>query len=96
MFFNDHAPKEDDLYWDVVEVKPLEDLGLVVRFADGTTGEVRFTTAHLTGVFTPLKDPFFFKQVYVDHGAVAWPGQIDLAPDAMYQEVKAKGVLALT
>jgi hypothetical protein len=65
--------------WDVVEVKPLDDLGLFVRFADGLTGEVRFAPEHLTEVFEPLKNSAFFKQVYLDHGAVAWPGQIDLA-----------------
>jgi hypothetical protein len=62
----------------------------------GMTSEVRFTPDHLPGVSAALKDPAFFKQVYVDHGAIAWPGQIDLAPDAMYQEIKAKGVLVLT
>jgi hypothetical protein len=83
------------MYWDVVEVKPLEALGLFVRFTDGLSGEVRFKPEHLSGVFEPLKDPAFFKQVYVDHGAVAWPGQIDLAPDAMYKEIKANGVWVL-
>lgn len=83
------------MHWDVVEVKPLEALGLFVRFTDGLTGEVRFKPQHLSGVFEPLKDPAYFKQVYVDHGAVAWPGQIDLAPDARYQEIKAKGVWVL-
>jgi hypothetical protein len=33
--------------------------------------------------------------VYLDHGAVAWPGQIDLAPDAMYQDIKTKGISVL-
>jgi uncharacterized protein DUF2442 len=84
------------MYWDVVEVKPLEGIRLFVRFADGLTGEVRFKPEHLTGVFEPLKDPAFFKQVYLDHGAVAWPGQIDLAPDAMYQEIKKNGVSVLS
>ena len=84
------------MYWDVVDVKPLENFGLFVRFADGMTGEVRFAPEHLTGVFAALKAPAFFKQVYVDHGAVAWPGQIDLAPDAIYQEIKAKGVMVLS
>lgn len=83
------------MHWDVVEVKPVEELGLFVRFADGLEGEVRFTPEHLTGVFKPLNDPTFFKQVYLDHGAVAWPSQIDLAPDAMYQEIKEKGVAVL-
>jgi hypothetical protein len=34
------------------------------------TGEVRFTPEHLAGVFEPLKDPAYFRQVLVDHGAV--------------------------
>ena len=35
------------MHWDVVEVKPVEELGLFVRFADGLEGEVRFTPEHL-------------------------------------------------
>jgi hypothetical protein len=28
-----------------------------------------------------------FERVIVDHGAVAWPGNVDLAPDAMYEDI---------
>jgi hypothetical protein len=41
----------------------LDGLGLFVRFTDGMTGEVRFTPEHLAGVFEPLKDPAYFRQV---------------------------------
>jgi hypothetical protein len=41
----------------------------------------------LTGALGPLLDVDFFRRVYIDSGAVAWPGDIDLAPDAMYAEV---------
>lgn len=44
------------MHWDVVEVKPVGDLDLEVRFADGLTGRVRFLPSHLTGVFAPLKE----------------------------------------
>ncbi len=84
------------MHWDVVEVKPMAGLTLFVRFEDGLTGEVRFSPQHLTGVFEPLNDPAYFSQVFVDQGAVAWPGHIDLAPDAMYQAIKAQGVWNLT
>ncbi len=77
--------------WDVVDVKPIAPLALEVRFADGTSGNVRFEASHLTGVFEPLRNEEFFRQVHLDSGAVAWPGNIDLAPDAMYEEIKAKG-----
>jgi hypothetical protein len=30
-------------------------------------------------VLAPLLDPRFFEQVFIDQGAVAWPGEIDLA-----------------
>jgi 4-amino-4-deoxy-L-arabinose transferase-like glycosyltransferase len=35
----------------------------------------------------PLADAQFFEQVLIDCGAVAWPGEIDLAPDAMYAQI---------
>jgi hypothetical protein len=82
--------------WDVVEVVAAPDLSLYVRFADGTSGLVRFAPEHLIGVFEPLKDPNFFSRVFIDHGAVVWPGEIDLAPDAMYAEIKKNGEWILT
>lgn len=51
------------MYWDVVEVKPIGPLGLFVRFMDGLASEVRFKPEHLSGVFEPLKDLAYFKQV---------------------------------
>ena len=44
----------------------------------------------LTGALAPLRDEQFFKQVNIDYGAVAWPGEIDLAPDAMYAQVASQ------
>jgi hypothetical protein len=32
-----------------------------------------------------------FEQAHIDNGAVAWPGNLDLAPDVMHQAVKATG-----
>ena len=75
------------MYWDVVEVKPEADYRLFVRFKDGLTGHVQLREEEMTGALAPLKDAGFFEQVFVDCGAVAWPGEIDLAPDAMYDEV---------
>lgn len=75
------------MYWDVVEVKWEPDYCLFVKFKDGLAGRVRFRPEELTGVLTPLRDAQFFAQVFIDCGAVAWPGDIDLAPDAMYAQV---------
>jgi hypothetical protein len=40
------------------------------------------------GVFAALADPSLFAQVKLDYGAVAWPGELDLAPDAMYAAIQ--------
>jgi hypothetical protein len=42
----------------------------------------------LSGVFEALRDPDFFSQVTVSHGTVAWPGELDMAPDAMYDAIQ--------
>jgi len=47
--------------------------------------------SELSGVLAPLRDPAFFERALVDHGAVAWPGDIDLAPDAMYEQIVWQG-----
>ena len=75
------------MYWDVVEVRAEPDLRLFVRFKDGLTGQVQLRRNDLTGVLAPLLDPRFFERAFIDDGAVAWPGEIDLAPDAMYAQV---------
>jgi hypothetical protein len=47
------------------------------------------------GVFAALADPSLFAQVTLDYGAVAWPGELDLAPDAMYAAIQKNRVWSL-
>lgn len=75
------------MYWDVVEVRLEQGYSLCVRFKDGLAGKVCLRREELTGVRVPLADVRFFEQVFIDGGAVAWPGEIDLAPDEMYADV---------
>lgn len=80
--------------WDVVEVRALPGFRLRVRFVDGVKGTVDMSVrvhAKDAGVFAALSDPALFNRVYVDHGAVTWPGELDLAPDAMHKEIKKRG-----
>ncbi len=51
---------------------------------------MRLESNQFTGVLSPLADTSFFNQAFVDSGAVAWPGEIDLAPDAMYAVIAAQ------
>jgi Protein of unknown function (DUF2442) len=84
--------------WRVARVQALPGFRLAVQFVDGTAGEVdlsRLVTSEQAGVFSTLRDPALFAQVFLDCGAVAWPGEIDLAPDAMYDAIRARGCWVL-
>lgn len=77
--------------WRVTEVEALPDFRLRVAFADGLTGMVdmsRMVHSPKAGVFAALADPSLFAQVRLDYGAVAWPGELDLAPDAMHTAIQ--------
>jgi len=102
---NQTKPQEDQALgvvpkapWRVSSVRALPDFRIAVRFVDGTAGEVdlsRRVASEQAGVFSKLLDPALFAQVFLDCGAVTWPGEIDLAPDAMYDEILAHGCWVL-
>jgi hypothetical protein len=62
----------------VVEVTPLPDHRLALKFADGAEGIYDCKPLLWGELFEPLKDPKFFAQVRLDHGAPAWPNGADL------------------
>jgi hypothetical protein len=67
---------------------------LEVRFQDGTKGTADLSCLILSktaGVFAALRDPQIFSQARIECGAVTWPGELDLAPDAMYEAIKRTG-----
>ncbi len=72
-----------------VETKPGYTLALT--FDDGTYGEVCIADRLFGPMFEPLKEVALFSQVRVDEfGAVCWPNNADLAPDALYRKVTAQ------
>lgn len=73
----------------IIDAKALPNYRLWVRFEDGVEGEVDVSDLVGKGVFTRWQDPLEFAQVYVDAemGTVAWPGELDLAPDALYRDI---------
>jgi hypothetical protein len=80
--------------WHVIDVRPIGYSRLAVTFADGTRGEVdlsKLIARSDAGVFESLRDPATFSRVGIVRGAVSWPNGVDLAPDAMYDEIKATG-----
>ncbi|CAN7592596.1 DUF2442 domain-containing protein [Pseudoduganella sp. LjRoot289] len=84
------------MHWDVIEVQQQDNYSLWVRFNDGVEGAVQFMPSAFRGVFTHLSDKAKFGQVTIVDGVITWPGDLDLAPDAMHAEIKRNGICVLT
>ncbi len=75
---------------DIVEVRPLRDCVLYLRFEDGAEGEIDLgKLIQFKGVFAPLKDQMRFEEVYVnpEMGTICWPNGADLDPYVLYSEI---------
>jgi hypothetical protein len=80
--------------WRIAKFRTLPGFRLAVEFMDGTTGEVdlsRLVMSEKAGVFATLRDPEVFAKAHLEYGAILWPGEIDLAPDAMYDVIRSTG-----
>lgn len=73
----------------IVEVKPLADYRVWIKFSDGSEGIVDLSELVGKGVFTAWKDVNFFNSVFIDPEShtIAWEGGIDLCPDTLYAKV---------
>ncbi|MBA2728789.1 MAG: DUF2442 domain-containing protein [Parachlamydiaceae bacterium] len=84
--------------WRLTSVIPLPNYVLEVKFVDGLHGFVEMKGLIMSdraGVFASLKNVALFKKVYLSYGAVTWPGELDLAPEAMHSEIKQNGIWIL-
>lgn len=78
--------------WRVTSVSALPHYRLAVTFRDGLAGVVDMKSLIFSasaGVFSALRDEALFAQVKVEIGAPVWLDHIDIAPDAIYDGVRA-------
>ncbi len=75
--------------------KPLGGYRLAIEFSDDTIGERDFCyIASETGpLLEPLKDPAYFRRVFVEGGVLTWPNGYDWDPIALHDEMKEAGEL---
>jgi len=76
----------------IVKIRILEGYQIWIRFADKIEGTVDLSDLVGKGVFASWTDPEEFAKVFIDPEThtLAWPGGIDLAPDALYEDVAAQ------
>jgi len=76
---------------DIVEVKPLSEYKLFLRFEDGTSGEIDIAAIVVfKGIFKKLADKEYFSKVKLnpDFGTICWDNAADLSPCALYKNLK--------
>jgi hypothetical protein len=82
---------------DVVGVRPLDGHKLELSFDDGLNAVVDLARVihSFEGVFAPLKDLDYFRQVRVDPeiGTIVWPNGADLCPDVLYSYASGKPII---
>lgn len=73
-------------------VRPLDNYKLWVRFNTGEAKIFDFKPLLARPAFAPLADEEVFRSVYIDCGVAVWnDGDIDIAPEALYEKGVAAG-----
>jgi hypothetical protein len=75
----------------IIEAKPLPGFQLALQFDNGEGGVVDLTEFVGVGVFSAWEQPGVFEHVSITaEGAVEWPGELDMCPDALYLRMTGK------
>lgn len=61
---------------------------VIVTFEDGSEGVFDFTPFAEYACYRQLKSKGLFSLVKADHGTLSWPGEIDIAPEAVWTSAK--------
>jgi Protein of unknown function (DUF2442) len=72
-------------------VEALPGFRIRVAYPDGVEGIIDLSADVGRGVFVPLSDEAFFQTVHIGRfGQIAWSEDIEICPDAAYQEISGK------
>jgi hypothetical protein len=82
----------------LIKVRKAKALGghrLMIEFSDDTVGErdFSFIVGEAGPMLEPLKDPAYFRRVFVEDGVLTWPNGYDWDPIAVHDEMKEAGEL---
>lgn len=75
----------------IIAFEVLDNYRVRLRFDDGVEGTVDLSRLVGHGVFAAWGDYGFFRRAFLaQQGALTWPGELDLCPDALYLEVTGR------
>ena len=74
------------MYLSVVDVKPLENYRLLLKFENGEQRIFDISTYLEMGKFSDLKNVGMFKAVKISFDTIQWPNGLDFDPDFLYEK----------
>jgi hypothetical protein len=75
----------------LIEATPSDGYNVHVRFEDGTGAVVDLSyLVDYGGVFEPLRDPAYFRQLRAEAGTIVWPSEADIAPETLYAHARRR------
>jgi hypothetical protein len=81
----------------VADARVLDGYKVELTFSDGVRGTVDLANRIIGrgGVFEPLENPQFFRQLQVDKelGTIVWPNNADICPDLLYAWATGQPIL---
>ncbi len=75
------------MYYDIQSFQFVDEREIFITFADGLSGLVEFKPNFFQGVFEPLADPDLLHAATLENGVLMWPGELDIAPDALHKTI---------
>jgi hypothetical protein len=71
-----------------IHVEALPGYRIRLKYPDGVEGVIDLSADVGRGVFTALADEVFFRTVHLgQHGQIAWSEDIELCPEAAYEDI---------
>ncbi len=77
------------MYLSVVDVKPLENYNLLLKFENGEERIFDVKPYLEIGKFQELKNTKLFQTVKISFDTIAWENGLDLDPELLYEKSKA-------
>lgn len=80
---------------DIVTVVPRSGFQLDLEFENGERRRFDMRPLLAMKPWNRIASPAMFEQVRVDYGTVVWPGDIDVAPETLYEDSVPLASLAI-